>query len=424
MRNEIIVAAVMIGISLIGSVVTRNDKKWATVILLAAALAGSLVSGMGIRFREIVEGPFAFIDSALCICMASIFIGLLNKTGTFERMLSLICRIKSCFLKSLALTLFIALPAMLTGFYSASIMTTGALAKKALQNGGVDDGKTAGIICTSSLIGMLMPPNCIPAMIAANGAGSVLPTPYVGFFIPLLILSLPALLAECLIMLKPLSKASFEASKGKDSGLIAMAILVLAVLADGLLSSFVYLGGLAFIFFLGSIALIALNAGSWKVRKTLDYVSDALMMAIGPVALMLALGSFIEISSMSGVRGFFSLKILPFSVENVMLALMAIALAVGLFFGESLPAVLIAYAVFPIGWLANTVVVTGVASALALVSMLSLRGGIVDKSRTWLGLEHVGYRQVLRESWLPCILILTMGIVMVLFGDSMSFVIL
>lgn len=36
MRNEIIVAAVMIGISLIGSVVTRNDKKWATVILLAA----------------------------------------------------------------------------------------------------------------------------------------------------------------------------------------------------------------------------------------------------------------------------------------------------------------------------------------------------------------------------------------------------
>ncbi len=65
MQNEIIVAAVMIGISLIGSVITRNDKKWATVMLLIAALAGSLVSGMGIRFREIVEGPFAFIDSAV-----------------------------------------------------------------------------------------------------------------------------------------------------------------------------------------------------------------------------------------------------------------------------------------------------------------------------------------------------------------------
>jgi TRAP-type C4-dicarboxylate transport system permease large subunit len=424
MRNEIIVAAVMIGISLIGSVITRNDKKWATVMLLIAALAGSLVSGMGIRFREIVEGPFAFIDSALCVCMASVFIGLLNKTGTFEKLLSLICRIKSRFFKALALVLFIAFPAMLTGSYSASIMTTGPLAKKALQNGGASDGKTAGIICTSALIGMLMPPNCIPAMIAANGAGSVLPTPYVGFFVPLLILSFPALLAEGLIMMKPLSGASFDTPKEKEPGLIVLAVLALAVVADGLLSSFVYLGGLAFIFFLGSVSLIALNARAWKARNALDHVSDALMMSVGPVAFMLALGSFIEISSMSGVRGFFSLKILPFSVEGVMLALMAAALVVGLFFGESIPAVLTAYAVFPIGWLANPVIVTGIASALALVSMFSFRGGIADKCRARLGFEQVGYKQVLRESWIPCVLVLAIGVAMVLFGDSMTSVIL
>ena len=65
MRNELIVAIVMFLISIGGSIAMKNDKKWSVLFLFLAAIAGSLAAGMGVRFREIVEGPFGFLDSML-----------------------------------------------------------------------------------------------------------------------------------------------------------------------------------------------------------------------------------------------------------------------------------------------------------------------------------------------------------------------
>ncbi len=75
MREEVIIAIVMFAISVAGSIWKKNDKKWSVIFLIVAAVAGSLVAGMGIRFREIVEGPYALIDSALSVCCASVFVG-------------------------------------------------------------------------------------------------------------------------------------------------------------------------------------------------------------------------------------------------------------------------------------------------------------------------------------------------------------
>ncbi|MDD4397337.1 MAG: hypothetical protein PHT39_07175, partial [Sphaerochaetaceae bacterium] len=162
----------------------------------------------------------------------------------------------------------------------------------------------------------------------------------------------------------------------------------------------------------------------WSPRQALDEVTDALLQCIGPVALMLALGSFIEVSSMTGVRGLYSLWILPMSTQSVMLALMAASLAIGFFLGEPIPAVLAAYAVFPIGWLANDVIVAGVASALAVVSLLSWKGGITESVCKALSIQGLAHVQVLKQSWLTAALILAMGIVMVVFGNSLEFLVL
>ena len=144
----------------------------------------------------------------------------------------------------------------------------------------------------------------------------------------------------------------------------------------------------------------------------------------GNVGAVFALGAFIEVSSMTGVRGIFSYRILPYSVTAVMLALMALSVIVGVLLSSPLPAFFVAYAVFPIGWLANAVIVTGCAAAVGVAGLLAVRGGVFALAKEELSLQDVSYGAALRQLLLPALLVLAMGVVMVLFGDRMTGIIL
>lgn len=422
MREELLIALVMLGVVVVGSVLTKNNKKRAVLVLLLAALAGSLTAGMGVRFREIVEGPFGFLDAALSVVCAAILVRALEKAGAFDALLERILGIKSRTLRTLCMALLIALPGMLTGLASVSVVTTGALVGKRMKTAGVAQEKIARTVIVGSFLGMMLPPNCLPAIIAANGAGSVLPTPYVGFFLPLLVMSLPAFVVYVLTCRDTLAfEAPAQEGKSAKLALIVLALVALAVLVEGLLSSVVYIGGSALYFTVAALVLLFSCGGA---KKALDTASAGLMDAAIPVALMFALGSFIEVSSMTGVRGYYSLLILGTDTSVVMLIQMALMLLLGLVLGTPLPAFLATYAVFPIGWLANTVIVTGVASALGAAHLLAMRGGLTEEVCTTLALDGVSWKHTIRSLLLPAVLVLAMGVIMVVFGDSMTALIL
>lgn len=422
MREELLIALVMLGVVVVGSVLTKNNKKRAVLVLLLAALAGSLTAGMGVRFREIVEGPFGFLDAALSVVCAAILVRALEKAGAFDALLERILGIKSRTLRALCMALLIALPGMLTGLASVSVVTTGALVGKRMKTAGVAQEKIARTVIVGSFLGMMLPPNCLPAIIAANGAGSVLPTPYVGFFLPLLVMSLPAFVVYVLTCRDTLAfEAPAQEGKSAKLALIVLALVALAVLVEGLLSSVVYIGGSALYFTVAALVLLFSCGGA---KKALDTASAGLMDAAIPVALMFALGSFIEVSSMTGVRGYYSLLILGTDTSVVMLIQMALMLLLGLVLGTPLPAFLATYAVFPIGWLANTVIVTGVASALGAAHLLAMRGGLTEEVCTTLALDGVSWKHTIRSLLLPAVLVLAMGVIMVVFGDSMTALIL
>ncbi len=423
MREEIYVALVMFVISIGGSIATKNNKKWSVLFLFLAAVAGSLTAGMGVRFREIVEGPFGFLDSLLCVFSASLLVFCLNKSGAFELLFKKIVTVKNSVLKAFLVLFFVSLPSMLTGFAGASILTTGKLVGSAIE----DKKKASVVVIVGSFLGVILPPNCIPAIIAANGAGSVLPTPYVGFFLPLLIIALPAFVFFALYQRKTLAQVSYEKETDKQASLslIVLAIVGLAVLVDGLLSSFVYIGGLTLVFFIATILVIAICKDFGSFEATLDTLSEGAMKAVVPIAIVFALGSFIEVSSMTGVRGLYSLWILPYDTRYVMLVFMAVSLIVGYFLSIPIPAFLITYAVFPIGWLANTVVVSGCSVAIALVALISRHGGIAEEVFKNVGPEgELKQSELFKATWPVALLVLAMGVILVLFGDNMSFLIL
>lgn len=419
MRNEIVVALVMLLISIGGSIATRNDRKWSVFFLFLASVAGSLAAGMGIRFREIVEGPFGFLDSMLCVCAASVLVAVLERSGAFGYLADRVFSIRSRTLRAFGVLFLIALPSMLTGFAGSSLLTTGRLFRERAQ--GADPKKVHLTVCVGAFIGVILPPNCIPAMIAANGAGSVLPTPYAGFFLPLLVIGLPAFIVYALMRRDILASVEVKEKSGSGSALVSLIVLAvagIAVLFDGVLPNVLYLGGNTLVFFVSSIIVIAICKGFGGFKAVFDTVSDGLMKAVVPMAVVFSLGSFIEVSSMTGVRGLYSMWILPYNVVPVMLVLMAAALVIGYFFSTPVPAFLITYAVFPIGWLANTVPVAGLGAALAAVALITRNGGIVNCREN--GLRS---SDVLREVWLPVVLVLAVGTAFVVFGDSLTFLV-
>ena len=416
MRNELIVAIVMFLISIGGSIAMKNDKKWSVLFLFLAAVAGSLAAGMGVRFREIVEGPFGFLDSMLCVCAASVLVAVLDRAGAFVLLYAKISKIRCSILRSFLILFFIALPAMLTGFASASLLTTGKMVRNLLEKQG--EKKASVIVAVGAFLGVILPPNCIPAIIAANGAGSVLPTPYSGFFLPLLVVGLPAFIVYAIMEHKALSSLE-EADvqdKGAAAALVVLILVLVAVLIEGVFSSIIWLGGNTLVFFVATVLVLALTKFFGSAKETLETVSGGLMKAAVPMAIVFALGSFIEVSSMTGVRGMFSYWILGYSTTGVMLVLMAASLIIGYFLSIPIPAFLITYAVFPIGWLANTVIVTGCSVVLAVVGLITRKGGIIEDD----GLKHT---EVLKNVCVPAILVLVCGVLLVLFGDKLTFLI-
>lgn len=423
MREEYLLALLMLGLVAAVEICTRNHPKWWAPALLLAAVAGSLVAGMGIRCREIVEGPFGFLDALLPCVVAMIFLRVLKDGGAWDRLFARL-QGKSPLLTSFGMLLFLALPGMLTGFAAASVLMSAKPVYDLLMKKGAPKAKAVGFIAVGAFLGMMLPPNCAPAIVASNGAGSVLPTPYVGFFLPLLVLSGPAFLLFGLLSAPLFKGPASDAEKEKLLPLLPLAIVLALVLVDGLLGSYVYVGGQALIFLVGVVLAFILPTERRGPKAAFDTLIQGVTDIAVPVAAVFALGSFIEVSSMNGIRGIFSYHILPYSVTAVMLVLMAISVVLGFFLSAPLPAFLITYAVFPIGWLANTVIVTGCAAAVGVALLIACRGGVISRVKEELGVEDVSYGQTVEQLLLPALLMLIMGVVMVVFGDKMTGIIL
>ena len=423
MREEYLLALLMLGLVAVVEICTRNHPKWWAPALLLAAVAGSLVAGMGLRFREIVEGPFGFLDALLPCVVAMIFLRVLKDGGAWDRLFARL-QGKSPLLTSFGMLLFLALPGMLTGFAAASVLMSAKPVYDLLMKKGAPKAKAVGFIAVGAFLGMMLPPNCAPAIVASNGAGSVLPTPYVGFFLPLLVLSGPAFLLFGLLSAPLFKDEVSDVEKGKLLPLLPLAIVLALVLVDGLLGSYVYVGGQALIFLVGVVLAFLLPTERRGPKAAFDTLIQGVTDIAVPVAAVFALGSFIEVSSMNGIRGIFSYHILPYSVTAVMLVLMAISVVLGFVLSAPLPAFLITYAVFPIGWLANTVIVTGCAAAVGVALLIACRGGVISRVKEELGVEDVSYGQTVKQLLLPALLMLIMGVVMVVFGDKMTGIIL
>ncbi|PIE02649.1 MAG: C4-dicarboxylate ABC transporter permease [Acidobacteria bacterium] len=279
--------------------------------MLVAAVTGAITGGAFLPLpdllRHMAEGSFAYFDPILIISAATIFMFIIEENGlmkTLARWMIITFHRRPVLLLA-AITVIIMFPGMLTGSSTAAVLTTGALMSPVLLHLGVPRAKTGAVIAMAALFGMAAPPVNIPALII--GAGVDLP--YVGLDIPLLVMTVPlALCTTWALALKHCRNIDLEVIKKNlpTSSLpehgpkLFLPLLVLAVLIV-FERAFPHLSnmGLPLIFLIAT--LVATRTGH---RVNFLKISQKAMAAAIPIlAILVGVGIFIQVMTLTGARG-------------------------------------------------------------------------------------------------------------------------
>jgi len=293
------------------------------VALALAAIVGALISGNGVPADHLIEGSFGYLDTILIIFAAMIFMKTVQHIGLMESAAAwMIRKFRVLPLRlTMGITVLLMLPGMITGSSSAAVLTAGAIVTPTLLKLGVPPVKAAAAIALIAIYGMTAPPINIPAMIIGGG----IDMPYVGFGIPLLICTVPLAIYVSILLIYPslkqhatetgpdVAETELETELTRMSRVpltprLMLPFFVLAVLLGGerMFPQYAPSLGMPLAFLLAAASGLLVSR-DWKpFEAATEAIHDALPIA----GILVGVGMFIQIMTMTGVRGFFVVSVL------------------------------------------------------------------------------------------------------------------
>lgn len=420
MSNELLVFLTMVGVFIAGCFAVN----WpVSVSMLVASVAGALVGGQGIPIRHLVEGTFGYVDTILTIGTAMIFMNAFRESGGLEALSASVIR-KFHRVPSVLLVLLMLVamfPGMITGSSSAAVLTAGAVIAPMLALLGIPGVEAAAFISMAGILGMIAPPVNIPAMIIGGG----IDMPYVGFEVPLLLLTMPLAVFSALWfgyrfakrtdMAPVLASLDTEALDRYGALRLFTPVLVVLVLmvADRAFPKYSNLG-MPLIFTLGA----ALASFSGRRFNVLQSAKTAMEQALPVLGILVGVGMFIQIMTLTGVRGFIVVNGL--SVPPAWLYVV-IAISIPLFGAVSaFGAASVLGVPFLLALLQKDQIIT--AAALSLISSL---GDFMPPTAlaAIFAAQVVGldsYGKVLKKLILPSLLVIAWALIFIAFSKQIS----
>ena len=278
-----------------------------SVSLAGAAIIGAGVGGEGFPLRHLVEGTFGYLDTLLIIATAMIFMQMIQASGLLDTIAHhLIVAFQNRPALLLVLMMLFAMSAgMITGSSTAAVLTTGAIVAPVFMSLGISRNKTGAIIAMAGILGMIAPPVNIPVMIIGGG----IDMPYIGFDLPLLLLTVP--LAVVIVLILGLRSAratridmeSLPLSYHHEYGwklYLPLILLVVLIVAERVFPQAFPSLGMPLDFML--CALITPLTG--RRMNPLQIARDAVKAALPVMGILAGVGMFLQIMTLTGGRGF------------------------------------------------------------------------------------------------------------------------
>lgn len=326
MNFELIILLLMLASFAISVFVLKMP---AGVSLILAAVVGGLVDGHGIPVRQLVEGGFGFMEAIMIIATAMIFMKIMESSGVLA--LISLWIIKTFYKKPsiliIVIVLFVMFPGMLTGLSSTCVLTTGILVAPVLLAIGIPRLATGSLIAMAAVFGEVAPPISIPVMIIGGGVDM----PYIGFTIPLLLVSLPAALFTAIYFRvrfvkkidldMVLEKLNIVENGNRGFKLYIPLIFVIGyMISEIIFHKYLLHLGVPLIFTIGSVLGIIISPKT----KIIKVSGEALRMALPVIVILVGVGMFLQILTLTGVRGYLAISALqlPDAVKYMAAAVM------------------------------------------------------------------------------------------------------
>lgn len=423
MNLQLVIFLVMAAVFMLGCFLLKLPV---SVSMMLSAISGALVGGAGFPVRHFVEGAFSYIDTILIICGAMVFMKVIEASGTLDALCTLIIRRfhKHPAILLIFIMLVIMFPGMITGSSTAAVLSGGSIMAPVLLTMGIDPVSTAAIIAMGGLMGMVAPPVNLPAMITGGG----IDTPFVGFGLPLVLLAFPVAIFSVLFLgLKAARKMDYEKVEptldvelAEKYGIkIYLPVLVLVVLMC-LTKIFKVIPdvGMPVMFLISA----ALGLFTGRKVKLLDTVQDAVHTSLPVMGILMGVGMFIQIMTLTGVRGFIVSVCLGLPKQ---LLYVASAVSIPLFGAvSSFGAASVLGVPFTLAFLNGDTIVTiaGLSMVASLGDMMpptALAG--IFAAKVTPGVEN--YTSVLKRCMVPMAAVLLWGILFVIFSGQIASVI-
>ncbi len=280
------------------------------IALFLAGVAGCLIGGYGLPWRDLVEGMFVFIDPLLIVAAALLFLRMLEEAGALRTLRSLLLRgtSRSPAAFIVAVTFFLLMPGAVTGLSSSAVLTTGALTAPLLIDLGVERRKTGALIALLAIYGMIAPPINLPVMMLANGVDM----PFLGFDKPLLLLTIPPALITAFGMAYPALRRTLKAqgtlhlekytepvSATKLFALLPLVIVITLLMVIRFIPNMVRDPGIPALFLLGTTLTLPFVPKQRKLAAAILAYRSTLPVA----AILVGIGTFLQALALIGGRG-------------------------------------------------------------------------------------------------------------------------
>ena len=420
MTTELIAFLVMVAVFLLGCFLCKLPVSLSMVL---ASVAGAIAGGQGLALRHLVEGMFAYVDTIMVIATAMIFMKVIQESGALDAIASLIIQRfhKVPALMLIFIMIIIMFPGMITGSSTASVLSAGSIMAPVLMLMGVPVLETACILALGGVLGMIAPPTNIPAMII--GAG--IDIPYSGFGLPLTMLTFPLAFLFVLMFgykyVKNMNYVEVEAKLNTDSRerfgfkvyiplLLAIVLMVLNKAVPAIPDI-----GMPLVFLVSAVVgcFTGYKFNFFKAAK------GSVHSALPVMGILMGVGMFIQVMTLTGVRGLIvtSCLSLPSFARYLALAISMPAFGAISSFGSAS----VLGVPFLLSFLAKDQII--VAAALSLVASLgdmvpptALAGIFAAKV---VGMEN--YTPILKKCLIPCLIVVIWAILFIVFADQLSF---
>ncbi len=402
--------------------------------MFAAALAGGL-AGAFLRTpplselgRHLVEGSITYLDVMLVFFTATFFMAIVDESGGVVYAVRAVLRVfgRQRVPALLALMVIVLVPGALTGAGSVSLLVVGAPVAMALGRLGVPPKRVAAILFIIAGLSAAAPPVNIWAMILCAGTA----IPYVGFEFTL---GIPVLLLGAFTVLVLGLKRGPEAGTGPvelpepPAGMTWWRVLVPFLVFFGLVAAYrvwpfaTPIFGLALEFALAALAAVLVSPKRIAVPALARATVRRLLPLLATTAVV---GMLQQIMTATGVRGLIS-----FAVISTPLVLLFILLPVIIPYSEGVLTYGAAAIIgIPLIWFLDsigyhaTVVIAGLSLLWPLGDGLPPTA-LIGRLSVMVSGYKGSYKEFLKATWLPWLVITAVAMAMVLFSAKLAFLV-